>query len=129
MRALGRLGVATGKFAPSRERVKEYLTTTPLDVGPEYAAGRRIAANACSECHGPALGGQEMFDMTPPDLMIAGAYDVDQFRTLLRTGKTPGNKKLGLMKEVAEKNFAHLTDAEIKALHDYLKARAEKLGS
>jgi len=129
IRALGRLGVAAGKFAPSRERMQEFLTTTPLYLGPQHAAGRRIAANACAECHGPALGGQEMFDMSPPDLMIAGAYDAEQFRTLLRTGKAPGGKKLGLMKEVAEKNFAHLTDAEIKALHAYLRARAEKLGS
>ena len=129
IRALGRVGVATGKFGPSRDRIQEFLTTAPLDLGPRHAAGRRIAANACSECHGPSLGGQEMFGMAPPDLMIAGAYDYDQFRTLLRTGKTPGDKKLGLMKEVAERNFVHLTDAEIRALHDYLRARAEKLGS
>ena len=63
-----------------------------------------------------------------PNRSIGGAYDYDQFRTLLRTGKTPGNKKLRLMKEVAEKDFVHLKDAEIKALHDYLRARAEKLG-
>lgn len=62
-----------------------------------------------------------------PDLAMAGAYDLDQFKTLLRTGKAAGGKKLGLMKEVAEKDFVHLTDAEIQSLHGYLRARAEKL--
>ena len=64
-----------------------------------------------------------------PDLMIAGAYDLEAFKALLRTGKAAGGKKLGLMKEVAEKGFVHLTDAEIQSLHEYLRARAEKLGN
>jgi len=126
---IGRLGVAIGTFRPSTARVEEYRTRLPIDAGPQHAAGRRLAANDCSECHGPQLEGEEMFELTTPDLSIAGAYDYEQFRTLLRTGKTPGNKKLGLMKEVAEKDFVHLTDAEIRSLHDYLRARAEKLGN
>ncbi len=126
---VGRFGMTIGKFRPATARIEEYRTKLPIDVGPAHAAGRRLAANDCAECHGPQLEGQEMFEGTAPDLSIAGAYDYEQFRTLLRTGRTPGNKKLGLMKEVAEKDFVHLTDAEIRQLHDYLKARAEKMSN
>jgi len=126
---IGRVGMAMGKFKPSTARVEEYLTKMPIEVGPQHAAGRRLAANDCSECHGPQLEGEDMFEGKTPDLSIAGAYDYEQFRTLLRTGKTPDNRKLGLMKEVAEKDFVHLTDSEIRSLHDYLRARAEKLSN
>ena len=125
---IARALLVTGKLPSAMSMMEDFRTRTPIDAGPAHAAGRRLAANACSECHGPALDGQTMPNgAEPPDLTIAGAYDFDQFRTLLRTGKTPGNKQLGLMKEVAEKDFVHLKDEEIKALHDYLRARAEKL--
>ena len=45
--------------------------------------------------------------MPPPDLAIAGAYDLAQFRTLMRTGRPPDGRDLGLMKEVAERDFAN----------------------
>jgi mono/diheme cytochrome c family protein len=126
---IGRAVLVTGGLRPTLAKMEEYRTKAPVHAGPAHAAGQRLAANDCSECHGPALEGQTMEDgSVTPNLTIAGAYDYDQFRTLLRTGKAPGNKKLGLMKEVAEEDFVHFTDAEIKSLHDYLRARAEKLG-
>ena len=33
-----------------------------------------------------------------------------------------------MIKEVAVKDFVHMTDAEIAALHAYLEARARRLG-
>lgn len=127
---IGRALVATGKLPPVRSKIDDYRTKAPIHAGPAHSAGHRLAANSCSGCHGPALDGQTMDPgSVAPNLTIAAAYDYDQFRTLLRTGKAPGNKHLGMMKEVAEKDFVHLTDTEIKALHDYLRARAEKLGS
>jgi hypothetical protein len=64
-----------------------------------------------------------------PNLSIAGAYDFDQFRTLMRTGKAAGNREVGLMSKVARDDFSHLNDAELRSIHGYLKARAEKVGS
>jgi mono/diheme cytochrome c family protein len=128
--AIGRAVIVTGRLRPAIAKLEEYRTRAPIYAGPEHAAGRRLAANGCSECHGPALEGQAMENGSiTPDLTIAAAYDYDQFRTLLKTGKAPGGKKLKLMKEVAEKDFVHLTDAEIKSLHAYLRTRAERLGS
>ena len=125
---IGHFAVATGGLPSAMSLMEDFRTRMPIDAGPAHAAGRRLVANGCSECHGPAVEGQTMPNgVEPPDLTIAAAYDYEQFRTLLRTGKTPGNKELGLMKEVAQKDFVHLTDGEIKAIHDYLRARAEKV--
>jgi cytochrome c553 len=127
-RPLGRVAIALGKFRPAPAKMQEFATQTPIDMGAPHAAGRRLAANNCSECHGPALfGGVMEGDTMTPDLAIAGAYDFEQFKTLLRTGRTPSGKKLGLMAEVARNDFSHFTDAELRSLHGYLSARAEKL--
>jgi mono/diheme cytochrome c family protein len=84
----------------------------------------------CTECHGPALfglkdgpGGQPT-----PDLRVAAGYDLEQFKTLMRTGVTPAGKPLGMMREVAVGAFAHMTDAELAAVHAYLVERAKRLG-
>lgn len=126
---LGRLGVAIGSFRPVPEKIEEYKTNWPHQLGPQLAEGRRLAATGCSECHGPALSGMTMEEGTvTPDLAVVGGYDLDQFKTLLRTGVTPAGDKLGLMQEVALNDFSHLTDAEMEALHAYLVARAERVG-
>ena len=127
---IGRVLVATGKFRAIPDVVAEFRTKAPFDAGPAHAAGRNLASKACSECHGPALFGQKMEEgSTAPDLNVVGGYDADQFRTLLKTGKAPSGKPLGLMAEVAKNDFSYLNDAEIEALYTYLQARAKKLGS
>jgi mono/diheme cytochrome c family protein len=125
---LGRIALAAGKFKPQPARVEQFRTEMPFDVGPAHRTGYRIAAKVCADCHGPALAGQKMDSgEVAPDLTIAGAYDFQQFRTLMRTGLAPGGRDLGLMSKVAKDDFSHLTDAELEALHDYLQARAAKL--
>jgi mono/diheme cytochrome c family protein len=127
---LGRFGIAAGRFRSAPEDVERFAGEVPIDLGPAHSAGRRIAANACSECHGPALFGQTMGGgEEPPDLNVAAGYDLAQFTALMRTGLTPSGKKLGLMEAVAKNDLTHLNDAEIAALHAYLVARAKRLGS
>ena len=72
---------------------------------------------------GDFAGGQQK-----PDLNVVAGYDAAQFRTLMKTGRPPSGKDLGLMSEVARNDFSHLTDAEIDALYAYLTARAKRLG-
>ena len=60
----------------------------------------------------------------PPNLDIVGAYDLAQFRTLMKTGVPPSRRNLGMMSAVARRDFSHFTDDEIEALHGYLVARA-----
>ncbi|HEX8127448.1 MAG TPA: cytochrome c [Allosphingosinicella sp.] len=127
---IGRLGLVTGAFRPGPSGVEEYRSQAPIAVGREHEAARHLAATACSECHGPALmGGSAGPDQNAPDLRIAAGYDPAQFRALMRTGRPPGGRDLGLMATVAKADFSHLTDAEIDALHAYLAARARRLGS
>lgn len=127
---IGRLGIVRGTFRPTPEIVAEYRSQVPIDLGPEHRAARHLAATACSECHGPALmGGSAGPDEKAPGLDVVAGYDPAQFRTLMRTGRPPDGRDLGLMTIVGRNDFSHLTDAEIDALYAYLVARAKRLGS
>ena len=137
LRLVGRLMLIMGDFRLQPVAVKEYRTMMPVDLGPKYARGRQIAASICAECHGPdlAAGPKPMSDINPsfgnpfndpPSLDIAGAYDLEQFRKLLRTGVPPSGKKLSMMSDVATDDLKYLTDEEIDALHGYLVARAQQ---
>jgi mono/diheme cytochrome c family protein len=123
---LGRLGLVTGKFQTTPEQVADYAGKMPLDLGPQYARGRHLAASNCAECHGADLGGGEPEPgLKAPDLTIAGAYPLPAFTTLLRTGVPPRGRKLKLMSEIARDDLSHMTDPEIQQLHAYLQARAQ----
>jgi len=125
---IGRFALAKGGFPSVRERIEAFGLRQPLDAGAATAAGRRIAATVCSECHGADLaGGQPTPEMNAPDLFMVGAYDLAQFARLMRTGRPPNGRDLGLMREVSELGFRHLTDAEIAALFGYLQARAARV--
>jgi mono/diheme cytochrome c family protein len=127
---IGRLGLVIGTFRPAPEGVAEYRTQIPIALGPQHEPARHLAATACSECHGAALtGGSAGPDEKAPDLRIVAGYDPEQFKTLMRTGRAPTGRNLGLMTTVAAQDFRHLTDAEIDALYAYLVARAKRLGT
>jgi mono/diheme cytochrome c family protein len=127
---MGRLGLVLGWFRPVPDVVAEYRTQVPIPLGGEHEPARHLAASACAECHGPALmGGSAGPDDKAPDLRVAVGYDPAQFRELLRNGRPPTGRDLGLMTTVAKNDFRHLTDAEIDALYAYLAARAKRLGN
>jgi cytochrome c553 len=126
---LGRIGLVLGWFRPGPAAVAEFRAQAPVALGPGHEPARHLASVACTECHGPSLsGGVAGPGEKTPDLRIAAGYDTTQFRTLLRTGRPPTGRDLGLMTTVSKNDFAHLTDAEIDALHAYLVARAKRLG-
>lgn len=118
--------IDAGELKSSQQEVAELGTAWPPDTGATHALGRYIARSTCAECHGMDLrGSKPPFGAEPrPDLRVAAAYDPDAFVTLLRTGKPAGDRKLGLMGEVAVGRYRHLTDAEIGAVHGYIKAVA-----
>ena len=125
---VGQVVMALGKLQPVMARMDEFRTRQPFDTGPDQAAGRRIAANVCSECHGADLsGGEPAPDILAPDLSLVGAYDAAQFTRLMRTGRPPNGRELGLMREIAEKDTRLLTDDEIAQLYAYLSTRAERV--
>jgi mono/diheme cytochrome c family protein len=119
--------MAAGKFKSSATQVREEGRKWPPDAGARHALARYIVRATCAECHGLDLhGGQPNPTMVPrPDLRLVGAYDRQDFRTLLRTGKAAGNREVSLMSEVARGRYVHLTDAEVDAIFAYLQAVAK----
>ena len=119
--------IAAGTFTSSRAQVKEKATVWPPDVGRDHAVGRYIVRGTCAECHGLDLrGGQPHAQAKPrPDLRMVAAYDLEQFKRLLRTGKAAGDRELTLMSDVARGRYKHLTDTEVEAIHRYLQKVAE----
>lgn len=124
---LGRLGLIAGQFKMAPQLVQEYSDAQAADLGPNFAAGRHIAATVCSGCHGSTLSGKEAEPGTvAPDLTMAGGYDLPAFAKLMRTGLPPSGRELKMMTGVSRKAFSHLTDQEIEELHAYLVERAKR---
>jgi mono/diheme cytochrome c family protein len=124
---LGRIGIATGKFRPAPALLADFRTREPFYVDRAHEPGRLLAGKICADCHAPDLkGGQPGFARTPPDLAIAAGYSRDEFRRLMRTGRSSSGRDLGAMRQAAEKGLQALRDDEIDALHAYLTARAER---
>lgn len=124
---LARREIEAGTWKSSAAQAREQGRRWPPQVRGEHQLARYLVRATCSECHGLDLaGGQPNPGAMPrPDLSIAGAYERADFRRLLRTGAATGNRSVGLMSEVARGRYAHFTDREVDAIHDYLKARAE----
>ena len=79
---------------------------------------------ACSECHGLDFKGRVFPGETnPPDLVVASAYTIDEFKHLLHTGIGLSDRDLGLMREVAAQRFDAFSDEEMEAIHAFLMDR------
>lgn len=123
----GRIGIALGKFRSQPELIAHYRDNMPADLGPAFARGRHLAMINCSECHGPTFAGSQVKPgVNSPDLIVAGGYDLPEFKRLMRTGVPTGNRKLGMMGDIARADFSHMTDDEIEAIHAYLVERANR---
>jgi mono/diheme cytochrome c family protein len=126
MGPLARIGIVTGKFRSEAALIGKAREQQPLFVALPVERGRHIAAVACAECHGLSLQGGAG-PLPAPDLTIAAAYDLDEFKRLMHTGVAAGDRDLGLMSQVARNRFARLAEDEVEQLHAYLRARAEAL--
>jgi cytochrome c553 len=117
---LARLGLVLRKYNPQAEEIDhEAPRLVVKDTTDHLVFGRYLALTSCSECHGMDLRGGS--DRNTPNLAIAAAYSDDAFVRLMRTGTAMGDRELRLMSDVARNRFAHFTDGEIRALHDYLR--------
>lgn len=124
---LGRLGLVLGKFQTAPSLVAKYRASPLPDFGAKFARGRHLVEVNCSECHGPDLKGQELEPgVISADLEVAGAYDSQQFRKLLREGVAPSGKDIGLMGRIARRDFKYLGDGEIEDIRAYLAERAQR---
>jgi cytochrome c553 len=124
IRALGRLGVVLGTFKPEAAGIEAHPRREAPDMSDPLSHGRYLVMNACTECHGRKLEGWEY--IKAPSLAIAAGYTEADLAKLLRTGVALGDRKLGLMSKISPVRFATLTDIEVKAIHTYLNAFAQR---
>jgi mono/diheme cytochrome c family protein len=116
---LGRLALALGEWKvsadavdPGRPRWGELPRSTPFE------RGRYLASVVCSECHGLDYGGDPYFPSPP--LTVVKAYDISQFKHLMRTGEPLDGRDLGLMGRVSRAAFVAFTEREAEDLHAFL---------
>jgi mono/diheme cytochrome c family protein len=121
-RPIGRFAILTGGIKPEVRESTVAPAKRPADTG------RYIAEAVCGGCHSVHQKRTAHDDSRPvPALAEAGpAYDPAAFRKLIRTGVGLSPRDLGLMARVAKGDLSHLTDAEIDAVHAYLKGEAAK---
>lgn len=119
---VGRALVAAGAFPPSAQTENRSVARRPGEVGGYFVKA------ICTGCH-LMTGSQPSEDgkQTVPGLLdVAPAYDQAAFRKLLKTGQGMGKRDLGMMREVALKDFSYMSEAEVDAILAYLKAEQAK---
>lgn len=118
-----------GPFASARE-IADWIRTQaqPPEAGTEHALGRYIVRATCTGCHGVDLEGGvigAVYVMSGPNLLVtAPAYEREEFHRLLRTGVPVSGRNLGIMSAFGQLLYSSMTDAEVDAIYDYLRAAA-----
>ena len=122
-----RLFFLLGEFAPqAREIQDDGPWLSDAEKNDPAFHGRYLALTVCAECHGMDLRG---FGDFAPSLAAVVAYSIEDFTRLMREGIALGDRELDLMAEMAQRRFAHLTDAEIVSLYSYLGTLASETTS
>ncbi len=97
----------------------------PAGVNPEYGA-YLASAHGCASCHGKSLtGGQPSEPGAPPAPDLTpdgdlGKWTEDDFRTSLRTGRTPDGRELS--ESMPWRGLGKMTDDEMRAVWMYLRS-------
>ncbi len=94
--------------------------------GKENNAAYIVEVGGCTFCHGRDLrGGQGLEPGAPPgpDITAVGlkSWNFDQFATVMRSGIRPDNSMIDY-RFMPWQGYQHMTDAEVRALWDYLTA-------
>jgi cytochrome c553 len=119
---MGRFMVLTGGLLPEVREVARGKAKRDADPGVYFTD------TVCAGCHSmrEARPAHDDGRRVPPLLEVGPAYDLAAFRKLLKTGVGLTPRDLGLMAKVAKGDLSHLTDAEVEAIHNHLKAEAAK---
>lgn len=98
------------------------LITDSARDGAQVVRGEYLAMTACNECHGLDVRGALFDGDSVPDLAIGAGYSDAEFRTLLRTGVArDGRTDLGLMSNVAQSRFVHLSEGQVADLQAFIR--------
>lgn len=109
-------------FAYATEIARDAPWVAEADLSGEPGQGRYLAVTVCTECHGMELRGDEYG--STPDLVVVGSYALEDFARLMREGIAIGGRELPMMSEIARVRFSQFRDDEVRALYDFLSARA-----
>ncbi len=117
---LGRLRLIQGRIKPIASLIDHDAPRRFANFDTSILAfGRYLTMTACASCHGRKLKGLAGFS---PNLIIAAAYNHDQFIHLLKTGQGGlGRKDLGEMSSIAKNHLCYLNDKEMNAIFAFLK--------
>lgn len=119
---LVRWGLMTGDWWAIAEDVRGLgPRLAEADPADPLAYGEYLARTSCTECHGVRLTGGGR----APHLAIVSAYSFEEFGRLMRTGAALGDRELPMMSAVARGRFIHFTEAELRALHSFLRASGQ----
>lgn len=120
---LGTILLGTGQVPLSNQ--PPYQPKPGVPVGPTKEFGTYLVTiGGCRDCHGANLDGKDTTPGPPPgpDLAIVKGWTDQQFITTLRSGTDPAGRQLDPNK-MPWKEFGRLTDSDLKAIYEYLKAR------
>jgi mono/diheme cytochrome c family protein len=116
--------------------VINHTAPRPAEVpeGETVAYGQYLAGS-CAGCHGPTFSGgkipgapPEMLparNITPDSVSGIGTWSLEDFRTLIRTGKLPTGLMIDTL-SMPVRMTRHLTDLESAALFAYFKSLPAK---
>ena len=116
-------GTSTSHILPNGTSVAGWTNPAGGSLHASAATNEYVSNGAlvsCTECHGARLRGGTG-EPKGPSLAIVAGYSEQDFATPVRSSVALGGRTLDHMKEMALLHFSHLTDAEIHALHSYLK--------
>ena len=119
---LGRIGIATGKYRPTREllpRAAPRPQVPPSGVMVEH--GRYLAHAICAECHGSESGVAPVPAGQPPRMDVLGGYELPALVRALREGIAQDGRRLGPL--MRPDRVGQLTDEEVAALQLYFRSR------
>ena len=117
---LARVGILSGQY--DIEALRADPPESPGVLADRLAGvpGRRLLQVACGECHGVDLAGSAKDAV--PSLRVLKGYTHAQLLRLMHEGKTAagGESATGFMSRVARHRFTALTEAEVRAMKDYI---------
>jgi cytochrome c553 len=129
LKLLGRIIMATGGLSLASDMIDQERAARPnpgVTPGPTVEYGGYFASTSCVACHaGDLHGGPSPDPASPPgpDLAAAATWSLEDFKHALRTGMRPSGQEMNPAWMPWEE-FAHLTDMELEAIHNYVKATA-----
>jgi mono/diheme cytochrome c family protein len=120
---LGRVGIATGQYRPSRDYLPSAAprpAVPPSGVTVEH--GRYLAHAICTECHDPEGEVEPVQAGEAPHMNVLGGYEVAGLTRAVREGIAQDGRKLD-PRMMRPARVGALSDDEIGALQLYFRSR------